>query len=559
MNWIIDLLWGNGVAHTVLLLSFVIAIGIALGKVKIAGVSLGMTMVLFVGIALAHFGFKMNVEVLHFVRDFGLILFVYAVGLQVGPGFISSFKKGGIQLNILATLNVTLGVIITLFIHFASQIPISTMVGILSGAVTNTPGLGAAQEAFNTIHKGYNNPSIALGYAVAYPLGVLGIIFSIIFLRVVFRVSHKKELEQIESQNSQKLDAASAITVEVKNPALFGKTIQWIMTLVEKKFVISRVMFSNGNIDIASSETILNEGDKVFVITTPQEMETIIAFIGLKLEMTMDDWNKQPGQDLISRRILVTHADINGKSLQQINLRNKFGVNVTRVNRSGIDLVATPELTLQMGDRVTVVGTKSAIAGAEKILGNELKRLNEPNLIPIFIGILLGIVLGSIPVAFPGIPQPVKLGLAGGPLIVAILMSIFGNKFKLVTYTTMSANLIVREIGICLFLACVGINAGANFVETLVSGPGLSWMGLGVIITVVPLLIVGFVGRYFMKINYFTLMGMMAGSMTDPPALSYSVSAAGNDHPSVGYATVYPLTMFLRVLTAQLLILFFAH
>jgi len=558
MNWIIDLLWGNGVAHTVLLLSFVIAMGIALGKIKIAGISLGMTMVLFVGIAMAHFGFKMNVEVLHFVREFGLILFVYAVGLQVGPGFISSFKKGGIQLNILATLNVTLGVVITLFIHFASQIPISTMVGILSGAVTNTPGLGAAQEAFNTIHKGYNNPTIALGYAVAYPLGVLGIIFSIIFLRSVFRVSFKKELEQIETQNASKIDAASTLTVEVNNPALYGKTIQWIMTLVERKFVISRVMFGNGSMEIASSDTILNEGDKVFVITTPQEMEAITAFIGKKLDMTIEDWNK-PGQDLISRRILVTQSDINGKSLQQVNLRNKFGVNVTRINRSGIDLVAQPELLLQIGDRVTIVGTKSAIAGAEKVLGNELKRLNEPKLIPIFLGILFGVILGSIPVAFPGIPQPVKLGLAGGPLVVAILMSIFGNKFKLVTYTTASANLIIREIGICLFLACVGINAGGTFVETLVSGPGLNWMGLGAIITIVPLIVVGFIGRYFMKINFFTLMGMMAGSMTDPPALSYSVSAAGNDHPSVGYATVYPLTMFLRVLTAQLLILFFAH
>ena len=558
MNWIIDLLWGNGVAHTVLLLSFVIAMGIALGKIKIAGISLGMTMVLFVGIAMAHFGFKMNVEVLHFVREFGLILFVYAVGLQVGPGFVSSFKKGGIQLNILATLNVTLGVVITLFIHFASQIPISTMVGILSGAVTNTPGLGAAQEAFNTIHKGYNNPTIALGYAVAYPLGVLGIIFSIIFLRSVFRVSFKKELEQIETQNASKIDAASTLTVEVNNPALYGKTIQWIMTLVERKFVISRVMFGNGSMEIASSDTILNEGDKVFVITTPQEMEAITAFIGKKLDMTIEDWNK-PGQDLISRRILVTQSDINGKSLQQVNLRNKFGVNVTRINRSGIDLVAQPELLLQIGDRVTIVGTKSAIAGAEKVLGNELKRLNEPKLIPIFLGILFGVILGSIPVAFPGIPQPVKLGLAGGPLVVAILMSIFGNKFKLVTYTTASANLIIREIGICLFLACVGINAGGTFVETLVSGPGLNWMGLGAIITIVPLIVVGFIGRYFMKINFFTLMGMMAGSMTDPPALSYSVSAAGNDHPSVGYATVYPLTMFLRVLTAQLLILFFAH
>jgi putative transport protein len=556
MNQISELLWGTGVAHTVMLLAFVIATGVTFGRLKIGGVSLGMTMVLFVGIAMSHFGFRMEHSVLHFVREFGLILFVYAVGLQVGPGFFSSFKKEGIQLNLLATGVVVLGVITTLIIHFVSEIPVPTMVGILSGAVTNTPGLGAAQEAYSSMNGGVNEPSIALGYAVAYPLGVIGIIFSMIAIRFIFRVNLNKEIERLNVENSKKQNVVDTFSAEVKNPALFGESIQSLMELINLKFVISRVMSNDGIVHIASTETILNDGDKVFVITTPKNIRSVLAFIGKPIHLTMNDWHK-PGCEVLSRKIIVTQPEINGKNISQINLRSRFGVNVTRINRSGIDLVAQSNVKLQIGDKVTVVGTESSLAGAETVLGNKVKRLNTPNLTPIFIGIFLGVLLGSIPFTFSGIPQPVKFGLAGGPLIVAILLSVFGTKLKLITYTTMSANLMIREIGISLFLAAVGLGAGEDFVETIVHGSGLNWVGLGVIITLVPLVIIGIAGRRFFRFDYFTLMGLLAGSTTDPPALAYATTTAGNDTPSVSYAAVYPLTMFLRVMSAQILILLF--
>jgi len=555
MNWITELLWGSGIAHTVLLLAFVIAVGIALGKIKVRGISLGIAMVLFSGIAVSNFGFYGDESTLRFVKEFGLILFVYAIGLQVGPGFFASLKKGGVLLNLLAAGIVLLGVVITLIIHYISDIPISTMAGILSGAVTNTPGLGAAQEAYASLNDGRGDPAIGLGYAVVYPFGVTGIIFSIIILRQVFRINFAKENEKLEAESISKKEQPSIISMEVRNPAIFGKSIQSVKNLIDREFVISRVMHA-GRTETASSESILNGGDKVIVVAAPQDIESIAAFIGKQIDMSVDDWNKQ-GSDLLSRRILITQHEINGKALSQINLRHRFGVNVTRINRSGIDLVANPDLKLIVGDLVTVVGTRQSIAGAEKVLGNEMKRLNEPNLIPIFIGISLGVLLGSIPFSFPGIPQPVKLGLAGGPLIIAILMSYFGTKSTLVTYTTLSANLMVREIGICLFLACVGLEAGKDFVETIVDKGGLNWIGVGVIIAVVPLIIAGIIARYFFHINYFTLMGLLAGSTTDPPALSYATFTAGNDNPTVSYASVYPLTMFLRVMSAQLLILLF--
>lgn len=556
MNWIINLLWGNNIAHSILILAFVIAVGIALGKIKIKGISLGMTMVLFVGIIVSHFGFLVNHDVLHFMKEFGLILFVYAVGLQVGPGFFASFKKGGLKLNMLAVGIVTLGVITTIVIHYITKIPMPTMVGILSGAVTNTPGLGAAQEAYATISGGTGEPTIALGYAVAYPLGVIGIIFSIAIIRYIFKISFSTETEQLETVNSVKKDAVCTMSVIVKNPALYGKDLKTITKLIDKKLVISRICRPDKQLEIASSSSILYENDIVRVITTPKEQETICAFVGQITEVSIEEWNSLAGT-LVSRRVLVSHHEINGKTLAQLKLRSKFGVNITRINRAGIDLMPSPNLQLHIGDRVMVVGNHVAITGVEKVLGNQLKRLNEPNLIPVFIGIFLGVLLGSIPFAFPGIPQPVKLGLAGGPLIAAILISVFGTKFKLVTYSTMSANLMLREVGICLFLACVGLGAGEQFVETIVHGGGVKWIGIGVIITTIPLLIFGLIGRGIYKLNYFTLMGLLAGSTTDPPALSYAVTTAGNDAPSISYASVYPLTMFLRVMTAQLLILFF--
>ena len=558
MNWINDLLWGEGIGHSILLLSFVIAAGIQLGKIKVFGVSLGITLVLFVGIILGHFGFTINHNVIHFFKEFGLILFVYSVGMQVGPGFFSSFKKGGITLNMLACGIVFLGVVTAIILHYATGIPMPTMVGILSGAVTNTPGLGAAQQAFSDMYGSTDN-TIALGYAVAYPLGVIGIILSIIFIRYVFRVNFDKENEQLNNEDASHTNEAKPVSLIVKNPAVFGKSVGELSNLLEHRdFVISRIWHdSDKQIEIVSANTVLMENDKVFVITTEQDAQTIKTFIGEEIDMERKQWIRMESQ-FINRRILITKPELNGKRLGQLKLRKLYGINITRINRAGVDLVATPHLTLQVGDRVNVVGTETAVTNVEKVLGNSMKRLNEPNLITIFIGIALGIVLGSIPITFPGIPQPVKLGLAGGPLIVAILISRFGYKYKLVTYTTQSANLMLREIGITLFLACVGISAGDGFVDTIVNNGGFAWIGYGFIITTVPLLIIGCIGRYFCKVNYFTLMGLIAGSTTDPPALAYSNATAGNDAPSVGYATVYPLTMFLRVLIAQLLILFFA-
>lgn len=553
-----ELMWGEGVGHSILLLSLVIAIGIQLGKIKVFGISLGITLVLFVGIILGHFGFTINHNVIHFFKEFGLILFVYSVGMQVGPGFFSSFKKGGVTLNMLASGIVLLGVVTTIIIHYATGIPIPTMVGILSGAVTNTPGLGAAQQAYSDMFGTADN-TIALGYAVAYPLGVIGIILAIIVIRYAFRVNFDAEKEKLDSEDTTHMNEAKPISLVVKNPAIFGRKISELSNLLEHSdFVVSRVWRNdNKQIEIASAGTTLNENDKAFVITTEQDAETIKAFIGEEIDMERKQWIRMESQ-FINRRILITKPELNGKRLGQLQLRKLYGINITRINRAGVDLVAKPGLTLQVGDRVNVVGTETSVSNVEKVLGNSMKHLNEPNLITIFIGIALGIILGSIPFTFPGIPQPVKLGLAGGPLIVAILVSRFGYHYKLITYTTQSANLMLREIGITLFLACVGLSAGNGFMDTIVNNGGFAWIGYGFIITFVPLIIIGCIGRYFCKINYFTLMGLLAGSTTDPPALAYSNATAGNDAPSVGYATVYPLTMFLRVLTAQLMILFFA-
>ena len=522
MNWINDLLWGEGIGHSILLLSFVIAAGIQLGKIKVFGVSLGITLVLFVGIILGHFGFTINHNVIHFFKEFGLILFVYSVGMQVGPGFFSSFKQGGITLNMLACGIVFLGVLTAVILHYATGIPMPTMVGILSGAVTNTPGLGAAQQAFSDMH-GVSDNTIALGYAVAYPLGVIGIILSIILIKYIFRVSFDKENEQLNSEDSSHTNEAKPISLIVKNPAIFNKTVAELSNLLEHRdFVISRVWRdSNKQIEIASANTVLQENDKVFVITTETDAETIKTFIGEEIDMERKQWIRMESQ-FINRRILITKPELNGKRLGQLKLRKLYGINITRINRAGVDLVAKPGLTLQVGDRVNVVGTETAVSNVEKVLGNSMKRLNEPNLITIFVGIALGIVLGSIPISFPGIPQPVKLGLAGGPLVVAILISRFGYHYKLITYTTQSANLMLREIGITLFLACVGISAGDGFVDTIVNNGGFAWIGYGFIITFVPLMIIGCIGRYFCKVNYFTLLGLFAGSTTDPPALAFS-------------------------------------
>ena len=545
-------LWGGGVAHSVLILSLVIAFGIMLAKIKVAGVSLGITWILFVGIVFGHFDMTLNEHLLHFMKEFGLILFVYSIGLQVGPGFFSAFKKGGLTLNLLAMLVVFLGVVITIILHFVTGTPITTMVGILSGAVTNTPGLGAAQQA-NSDLNGIDAPEIALGYAVAYPLGVVGIILSLIALKYILRINTKTEEAEAERGlgHIQEL-TVRPISFEIRNEAIDGKKIKDIRPLMNRDFVISRVQYHDGQgTELANSDTVLHLNDKILVISTPKDIEAISVFFGKQIDMQWEQLDKK----LISRRILITKPELNGKMLSQLKIRNNFGASITRVNRSGVDLVAAPQLQLQMGDRVTIVGSELAVSHAEKVLGNSMKRLDHPNLIPIFLGIALGCILGSTPFVFPGIPQPVKLGLAGGPLIVSILISRFGPQYKMITYTTMSANLMLREIGISLFLACVGLGAGKGFVETVIYDGGYVWVAYGVIITIVPLLIAGLVGRYVFKLNYYTLIGVLGGSTTNPPALAYSNDLTSCDAPAVGYATVYPLTMFLRVLTAQILIL----
>ena len=556
MEWIKELLWGEGIGHSLLLLAFTVAAGIQLGKIKVFGISLGVTWVLFVGIMLGHFGFYIHPAVIHFFQEFGLILFVYSVGMQVGPGFFSSFKRGGMTLNGLACGIVFLGVATALVIHFVANIPIPTIVGILSGAVTNTPGLGAAQQAYTDM-TGSGDESIALGYAVAYPLGVIGIILAMLFIRYVFHVSFDDEAKKLEAENDTHAEAIP-VSLIVKNPAVFKRKVIELAALLEhREFVISRIWRKATNkVEIVTGNTVLQEDDKIFVITTEHDVETIKTFIGEEIQMDRKQWIPAESQ-FISRRILVTKPELTGRRLGDLQLRRLHGINVTRVNRAGLELVATQGLQLQVGDRVTVVGSDLAVDKVSAILGNSMKRLNEPNLITIFIGIALGIVLGSIPFSVPGIPQPIKLGLAGGPLIVAILISRFGYRYRLVTYTTQSANLMLREIGITMFLACVGLNAGGGFIDTIVNRGGFIWIGYGFIITMLPLLVIGLIGRYYCKLNYFMLIGLLAGSMTDPPALAYANATAGNDAPAVSYATVYPLTMFLRVLTAQLMILFF--
>ena len=547
MNWLESLLWDpSSVAHIVCLYAFVISVGVLLGKIKIFGVSLGVTFVLFAGILMGHFGFTGETHILHFIREFGLILFVFCIGLQVGPSFFSSFKKGGMRLNMLAVGIVLLNIAVALSIYFIDGgIDLPMIVGILYGAVTNTPGLGAAQEALNQIN--YTGDPIALGYACAYPLGVVGIIGSIIAIRYICRVNLKKEEQELNTQEADVKHQPHMLHLEVRNESISGKTLLQIKDFLGRPFVCSRIRHE-GHVSIPNHETIFHVGDQLFIVCSEEDAEAVAAFIGKEIHV---DWEKQ----MVSRRILVTKSEINGKKLGSLHFRSMYGVNVTRINRSGMDLFADPNLVLQVGDRVMVVGQQDAVERVAGVLGNQLKRLDTPNIVTIFVGIFLGILLGSLPITFPGMPTPVKLGLAGGPLVVAILIGRFGHKMHLVTYTTMSANLMLREIGIVLFLASVGIEAGEHFVQTVVEGSGLLYVGYGFLITVIPLLIIGMISRFYCKVNYFTLMGLIAGSNTDPPALAYANQTSGNDAPAVGYSTVYPLTMFLRILAGQMILL----
>ncbi len=558
MNWLQDLLTNpDSIAHIVVLYAFVISLGVLLGKIKIFGVSLGVTFVLFAGILVGHFGFTGNPGILSFLQDFGLILFVYCIGLQVGPSFFSSFKEGGVRLNLLAMGIVAMNIVVALVCYYGLQgrVELPMMVGILCGAVTNTPGLGAANEALQQLS--YDGPEIALGYACAYPLGVMGIILSMILIRYICRIDTDREAEEIQQREEANPHLKPfSLSLEMHNEALPGKTFAQVQRFLARDFVCSRII-RKGHMFIPDYKTELQMGDRMYIICAEDDAEAIVAFIGPKVDQEWDISNQQD-KTMVSRRILVTQPSINGKTLGEIHFSSMYGVNVTRVNRSGMDLFASRQLRLQVGDRVMVVGPQDAIERVAGLLGNQLKRLDHPNIVTIFAGILCGILFGSLPIAIPGIPTPVKLGLAGGPLIISILIGRFGYKVKLVTYTTMSANLMLREVGLVLFLASVGIKAGANFVQTVVEGDGLLYVLIGFLITFIPLIVIGAIARWHYRVNYFMLMGLIAGSNTDPPALAYANQTSGNDAPAVGYSTVYPLTMFLRILTAQLLILLLA-
>lgn len=552
MDFFYDLLLpGNtSLASTLVLLSFVIAAGIYLGKLRVAGISLGVTFVLFVGILMGHFGYTVQPDVLKFVREFGLILFIFAIGLQVGPAFFSSFKEGGIRLNMLAVLGIALNVAIVLAIYYIDgNTSMGALVGVMSGAVTNTPGLAAAQQAAG-------NPEavnvMSMGYAAAYPLGVLGIIMAMLIIKALFGVKTEKEVEAMNAEAEDGQGKPFLASFEVTNALINGRTLVQLHQIIHCEFVVSRLMQQDGSTIIPKSTTQIRVGDKLYVVMNAVDLPSFEAVVGPAIEMNDEDWNEVAPEHVVSRRILITNNSYNGVALGKLRLHKGYNLNCTRVNRAGVDLLATPGLRLQIGDRITIVGDLNDIDRLSSKLGNSMKRLDHPNLITIFVGILFGIIVGSINVGFG-----MKLGLAGGPLVVAILLSRFGYKFKLVTYTSSSASLMLRELGICLFLAAVGIGAGANFASTVFNYTGMWWVIWGFIITFVPLLVVGLIARGVYKINYLTIMGLMSGGYTDPPALAYAGNSTGSDAPAVAYSTVYPLTMFLRVVAAQALILCF--
>lgn len=535
-------------ASTIILYSFVIAVGILLGKIKFGGVSLGVTFVLFVGIVLGQFGYTADASVIQFLREFGLILFIFAIGLQVGPAFFSSFKEGGVRLNMLAVLGVALNVGIVLAIYYITDndTTMDQLVGVMSGAVTNTPGLAAAQQTVNTPEA---VDTMARGYAAAYPLGVVGIILAMFIVKWAFHIKVEDEIAAINKDREESQLKPYITTFEVRNDRLDGMTLVRLHDIITCNFVVSRLMGADGEIVIPTSKTQIHDGDKLLIVLSSQDLPKFVAVLGEEIDM---DWEAVTPSEVVSRRILITKSEYNGVALGSLRLHNGYRLNATRVNRAGVDLLASPGLRLQMGDRITVVGQLADIDRLATKLGNSMKRLNQPNLVTIFVGIIFGILLGSINVGWG-----MKLGLAGGPLVVAILLSRFGYKFKLVTYTSTSASMMLRELGICLFLASVGIAAGDHFVEKVFNETGMWWVIWGFIITLVPLVVVGFIARGVYKINFLTIMGLFSGGCTDPPALAYANNSTGNDAPAVAYSTVYPLTMFLRVVAAQGLVLAF--
>jgi putative transport protein len=557
-----ELFLGTGIAHSILLFAIVIASGLWLGKKKVKGISIGSTWILFLGILLSHFGFRADPAALAFMKEFGLILFVFSIGMQVGPGFFQSFRKGGVGLNLLAAGMILLGVLVTLSIHWITGESLTTMVGVLSGAVTNTPGLGAAQHTMldALVAEGQTaaaaeeaTSALASAYAVSYPLGVIGVISVLILLKSLFRIDLNKERAQLEEQDKDSQDTARRMHCEVENPAVFGKKLSEVMVGHADQFLVSRLMRGN-EIFSPGPDTVLEQGDKVLIVTSQPNVEAVRIVFGEEVPMHLEDWLQQD-ENLVIRRLCISKSSLTGKQLRSLHIRNTYGVTVTRVARAGVELVARPTLQLQMGDTITVVGTVKGIDQVARIVGNKPETLSKPNLVPIFFGIALGVIVGSIPIAFPGIPQPVKLGLAGGPLIIAILLGHFGPKWGITTYTTISANMMLREVGISFFMAAVGLGAGENFVASVVSG-GYRWILYGALITLIPTFLTGLVARLVFKFNFYRICGLISGGSTNPPTLAFAQGAYGTDYTSINYATVYPLTTFLRVLSAQVLILF---
>ena len=551
--WFHDLFFGTGIAHSIFVLALAIGCGIFLAeKLKFKGITLGITWILFCAIACSHFGMQLDPRVESFAKDFGLILFVYSIGLQVGPGFFSSFGKGGLKLNMIAASIVLLGCITAWAIHAISGEDMATMTGVLFGAVTNTPGLGAAEQAYQDV-TGVVNPDIASGYAMAYPLGVVGILVSLMLLKVFFGIKLDKEEERVKIEKGE-VKQVQHFDLEITNPQVDGLRVRDLSLLTHVTLVVSRVLDASGTEFMPDADTILHTGDKVRIVTDSVNEKTVLL-LGQAIAIAWEE--KEKNVHLVNQHIVITNPKINGKKIMDLKVREAFNITITRVRRAGIELLATPELILQLGDRMTVVGEQEAVGKMAEAFGNNLKKLDTPNLASLFIGVVLGVTLGSLPIMLPGLSQPFKLGIAGGSLIVAILIGAFGTKYHVVTYTTTSANLMIREIGIALFLGAVGFGAGKTFIPTLLDG-GYLWIGYGVIITMLPLLLIGFAARKWGKLDYFTLMGLIAGSTTDPPALAYATSQSTvNDRAAVAYSTVYPMTMFLRVLTGQLLIVLF--
>lgn len=552
MEWLSSLFLEHSALQAVVIISLISAIGLGLGKVKIFGITLGVTFVFFAGILAGHLGLSVDSQMLNYAESFGLVIFVYALGLQVGPGFFASFRKEGVTLNMLAVAVVLLGTALCITATVFTGISLPDAVGILCGATTNTPALGAAQQTLKQLGVESNTP--ALGCAVAYPLGVIGVILAVLLIRKLLVRKEDLVLNQKDETNKTYIAA-----FQVHNPAIFNKSIKDIAQLSYPKFVISR-LWRDGNVSIPTSEKIIKEGDRLLVVTAEKDVLALTVLFG---QQENTDWNKEDidwnaiDRQLVSQRIVVTRPELNGKKLGSLRLRNTYGINISRVYRAGVQLLATPELTLQLGDRLTVVGEAAAIQNVEKVLGNAVKSLNEPNLVAVFVGIVLGLALGAIPFAVPGVSVPVKLGLAGGPIIVGILIGTFGPRLHMVTYTTRSANLMLRALGLSMYLACLGLDAGAHFFDTIFRPEGLLWIGVGFGMTIIPVLLVGIIAFKFMKIDFGSVSGMLCGSMANPMALNYANDTIPGDNPSVSYATVYPLSMFLRVIIAQIILLFF--